>query len=311
MYLPRYPDDAVDQKSMYWAIQRCLAPLVAREHARFEIRDIEMGGPAAPPAPRDALAGFEAPPPPAITPLAPIGGRRAGLAMLSYTRLGRELETAAIEPGELPVAIDPAEFDVEPPTTATVAADELPPGIDSGLYLHALLEHADLEAVRRAPDAAAWARDPGVAAMLAEHARERGIAPAFHAHAARIVHRALAEPLQVIGRDPLPPLVAARAFAREVEFAYPIPGPGRARGLVKGYIDALVAWDDELWVLDYKSDLLAGESGPRRGRSRTRPLRDPAAPVRARGRAGPRRAAPCRDAVRVRALRRRRRAARR
>jgi hypothetical protein len=35
--------------------------------------------------------------------------------------------------------------------------------------------------------------------------------------------------------------------------------PGAPRGLVKGFIDALVAWDDDLWVLDYKSDLLAGD----------------------------------------------------
>ena len=33
LYLPRYPDDAVDKKSMYWQIQRCFAPLVER-HCR-------------------------------------------------------------------------------------------------------------------------------------------------------------------------------------------------------------------------------------------------------------------------------------
>jgi exodeoxyribonuclease V beta subunit len=54
------------------------------------------------------------------------------------------------------------------------------------------------------------------------------------------------------------------AFAREVEFGYPIPAispivEGPVRGLVKGFIDGLIAWDDELWVLDYKSDLLVGE----------------------------------------------------
>src|SRR5262249_11767984 len=59
-------------------------------------------------------------------------------------------------------------------------------------------------------------------------------------------------------------------LAREVEFGYPIPAipeipaiPDAAspapRGLVKGFIDALVAWGDELWVLDYKSDLLVGD----------------------------------------------------
>lgn len=276
MYLPRYPDDVVDSKSMYWSIQRCLAPLAMRKDPQFELRNIAMGAPLAPPAPVTALAGFEAPSPPRAPELVAIDGARAGLAMLSYTRLGRELESAAIEPGELPVAIDPAEFDAEPASTVVVGPDELPPGIDSGLLLHDLLENADLELARRTSGVAAWATDPSVTAMIVDHARERGIAPMFHAHAARLVHRALVEPMQVIGRDPLPPLVAATAFAREVEFAFPIPSAGpsdgrasavrsglgsetRPRGLVKGYIDALVAYDDDLWVLDYKSDVLAGD----------------------------------------------------
>ena len=55
-----------------------------------------------------------------------------------------------------------------------------------------------------------------------------------------------------------PVRVGDAALAREVEFAYPIPGATPPRGLVKGFIDALVAWDDSLWVLDYKSDLLGG-----------------------------------------------------
>ncbi len=94
--------------------------------------------------------------------------------------------------------------------------------------------------------------------MLADHGRERGVAAVHHAHAARLVHAGLTQPLAIVGGDTLPPLVAAPAFAREVEFAYPIPGP-TSRGLVRGFIDALVAWDDALWVLDYKSDLLAGD----------------------------------------------------
>jgi exodeoxyribonuclease V beta subunit len=259
LYLPRYPDEVVDSKSMYWAIQRCLAPFAARKDELFELRDVAMGTPPPPPAPADALAGFEAPPPPVVAQLAALDPRRAGLAMLSYTRLGKELDAAAIEPAELPVAIDPAEFDGEPenPAESVIGPDELPPGIDSGLLLHDLLEHADLALVR-GKDLAAWTAEPSVENMIVEHARERGIAQRFHAHAARLVHAALTEPLAVVGRDPLPPLVEAAAFAREVEFAYPIPGPDQ-RGLVKGYIDALVAWDDELWVLDYKSDVLAGD----------------------------------------------------
>jgi exodeoxyribonuclease V beta subunit len=65
-------------------------------------------------------------------------------------------------------------------------------------------------------------------------------------------------------RVALPPLYRAQ-LAREVEFLFPLPhhaATGRTlavdspRGYVKGYIDLLVRLDDELWVLDYKSDFL-------------------------------------------------------
>jgi ATP-dependent exoDNAse (exonuclease V) beta subunit len=160
------------------------------------------------------------------------------------------------------LAIDPAEFDVDDrarkidDVPVGVGPDELPPGAASGLLLHDVLEAADLAVARDAADAAAWARDPDVATQLADAARARGIPPRFLPHAARLAHATLAAPIVLADGDLLPPLVAASGFAREVEFAYPLPAP--ARGLVKGYIDALVAYDDELWVLDYKSDVLAG-----------------------------------------------------
>jgi len=258
LYLPRYPDKALADGSLYKPIQRCLVPLLTNASELVERIDVPIGAPVPPPAPADALSGFEAPAPPHVIRLAPISGARAGLAMLSYTRLGKELDAAAIEPRELPVAIDPAEFDVEPEAPVTeLAPDELPGGIDSGHLLHDLFEHADLATVRGAADHVAWIAEPRVADLVVEHGRERGVHARYHAHAARLVHTALAQPLAIVGGDTLPPLVAAPAFAREVEFAYPIPGGGQ-RGLVRGFIDALVAWDDDLWVLDYKSDQLAG-----------------------------------------------------
>jgi ATP-dependent exoDNAse (exonuclease V) beta subunit len=194
--------------------------------------------------------------------------------MLSYTRLAHEPDAAAIAvaPGDA-LALDPAEFDVDDgeaeldagEAAAAVGATDLPPGADSGLLLHDLLEVADLAWVRRAPDAAAWLDDAEVAAVVADKARERGIAEPYLPHATAIAHRALTAPLALIDGSALPPLVDAAALAREVEFGYPIPAipadetPAPPRGLVKGFIDALVAWDDDLWVLDYKSDLLLGD----------------------------------------------------
>jgi ATP-dependent exoDNAse (exonuclease V) beta subunit len=227
---------------------------------------VPVGGPAAAPPPSDALAGFTAPSPPAVVELAPLPALRSGLTMLSYTRLAHDANLAAItaHPGDA-LAIDPAEFDVDD-SAGEVGADDLPPGASSGLLLHDVLEVADLAFARTAPDLAAWASDPAVAAQIADKARARGIAERYLPHAAAIVHRTLTQPLALVDGSTLPPLMEAIAFAREVEFGYPIPAIADAagaaapvRGLVKGFIDGLIAWDDELWVLDYKSDLLVGE----------------------------------------------------
>jgi exodeoxyribonuclease V beta subunit len=270
LYLPLYGDKVVESTATYHCIQRCFAPLVARKRdpneptPLVEVVPVAVGAEPDAAAPADALATFDVPAPPVPITLPPIEAARAGLAMLSYTRLARDLDAVKIEPQELPLAIDPAEFaiDTRPADAAAppieLPPDELPPGADSGLLLHDIFEHADLAGVRAAPDDVAWRSDPAIATMIADRARERGIANTYWAHAARVVHSTLRAPLSLADGSELPPIVDAIALAREVEFSYPIPGAVPARGLVKGFIDALVAWDDELWVLDWKSDLLGG-----------------------------------------------------
>jgi exodeoxyribonuclease V beta subunit len=270
LYLPHYGAKGPASKSTYHCVQRCLAPLVEHKHALFEITAVEVGGEPDAPAPADALASFDVPAPPVVAPLAPIERARTGLAMLSYTRLARDLGAVKIEPQELPLAIDPAEFaiDVRPAEAAAppieLPPDELPPGADSGLLLHDLFEHADLAAVRAATDDVSWRSSADVAVLVETCARERGIAETYWPHAARVVHTTLRAPLALVDGNQLPPLVDAAQLAREVEFVYPIPATApttEPRGLVKGFIDALVAWPEagnELWVLDYKSDLLGG-----------------------------------------------------
>jgi exodeoxyribonuclease V beta subunit len=266
LYLPVYGEGVLNKMAMYQPIQRCVVPWVAPRAAParvlFETIAVAVGGPPVPAAPADALADFVAPAPPPPAELAPLAAERGGLAMLSYTRLAHDANTAAVavSPGDA-LAIDPAEFDVDD-TLGAVGASDLPPGANAGLLLHDVLEIADLAVARRAPDLAAWASDPVVAAQLAQKARERGIAERALPHAAAILYKTLTAPLALIDGQTLPPLASAVAFAREVEFGYPIPDAGRrgpSRGLVKGFIDGLVAWDDDLWVLDYKSDLLAGD----------------------------------------------------
>jgi exodeoxyribonuclease V beta subunit len=276
LYLPLYGDGVLGRTAMYQPIQRCLVPWVgprpASERLLFETITVPVGGPSVAPPPSDALADFTAPPPPAPAKLAPLPAIRGGLTMLSYTRLAHDANLAAlaVPPGDA-LAIDPAEFDVDD-SAGEVGATDLPPGASAGLLLHDVLEIADLPALRRAPDLAAWSGDPAVAAQIANKARERGVAQRYVPHAAAILYQTLTAPLALVDGTTLPPLVDAIAFAREVEFGYPIPAipeipaiptptmrPGPPRGLVKGFIDALVAWDDDVWVLDYKSDLLAGD----------------------------------------------------
>jgi exodeoxyribonuclease V beta subunit len=267
LYLPLYGDNVLGKTVMYQPIQRCLTPWIGPRapaaRALFETVAVPVGGAATPPPPPDALATFVAPPPPPPAELAPLPAIRGGLTMLSYTRLAHDANVAAIpvRPGDA-LAIDPAEFDVDD-TLGEVGATDLPPGADSGLLLHDVLEVADLAVARRAPDAEAWFADRAVAAQIADSARARGVAERYWQHAASILHRTLTAPLALIDGTALPPLAAAAAFAREVEFGYPIPSRAARTapplGLVKGFIDGLVAWDDDLWVLDYKSDLLVGD----------------------------------------------------
>jgi exodeoxyribonuclease V beta subunit len=274
LYLPLYEANQVKERSAYHPIQRCLVPQLGRTNGSvaptlFERIDVALGAEEPPAPPPDALATFVAPPPPPTVELLPLPPSRAGLAMLSYTRLARaHAPTPAPTTAAAPVSreIDPAEFDIDddaPPSSAAVTSPaldpaDLPPGASSGLLLHDVLENADLALARRTvTDPAAWASDPTVAAQLADAARARGVPPICLPRAAALVHATLTTPLALVDGTELPPLVTATALAREVEFAYPLP-PNTlgARGLVKGYIDALALYDDALWVVDYKSDVL-------------------------------------------------------
>jgi len=272
LYLPLYAKPQAT--STYFHIQRCLHPFVSHEDARFELVPVAAAADPLPPA--DALADFDVPAPPVVGELAPV--TRGGLAMWSYTRLAHDLAQAraggasgiATSGGAPSLEIVRAELDAEQPGAgargagadelAELPADELPPGADTGLFLHDLFEQADLAGVRAARDAKAWADEAAV--LIADRARERGIASTYHAHAARLVHGTLTAPLVLTDGQELPPLAKATGLAREVAFAYPIPGTP-VRGLVKGFIDALVAYDDDLWVLDYKSDRLANPARAR------------------------------------------------
>ncbi len=259
LYLPLYGEKGLAERAAYAPIQRCITPWVtSRKDAAFARVDVEVGADDEPEPPRDALDGLGVPASPVVAALAALPPRRTGLAMVSYTRLAHQLDAQLAASMPPTATIDPAEFDVDD-TAGEVGPDDLPPGADSGLMLHAILEDADLDLVRRERDLAAWYAEPAVRALVEDAAREHGIDRTYHAHAAQMVHATLTRPLALTDGATLPALIDATALAREVEFTYPIAErdpEAPSRGLVRGYIDALVAYGDDLWVLDYKSDFL-------------------------------------------------------
>ena len=271
LYLPLYPK--LTKGASYAPVQTCVHASLAAQNSYdalprplFEDTPVWVDTVEEDAPPIDALASFDAPPPPVTRELAPLAAGRSGLTMLSYTRLANLPDTAAIaaRAGDL-LAIDPAEFDIDD-TVGEVGPDELPPGASAGLLVHDVLENADLDLARDARDVDAWRAHPEIRPAFVDAARDRGIDERYLRHASDLVYRTLTLPLALTDGTTLPSLVNATRLAREVEFNYPIPasiqgsGDDRVRrGLVKGFIDALVVYDDELWVLDYKTDLLSGD----------------------------------------------------
>ncbi|MCE9576193.1 MAG: UvrD-helicase domain-containing protein [Deltaproteobacteria bacterium] len=182
---------------------------------------------------------------PEPAPPAPLASAQIGFAVTSFTQLARAGVVDAID-------VRSVRGDPEAPLLPLPPTD-LPPGAATGVFLHELLE--DLDFAQADTDLATWCAQPSVVATFASVARRHGIDdPAHLDHARRMIHETLTLPIPV-GAQALPPLCRATRVAREVEFTFPLPD---ASGFVTGFIDLLVAWDDQVWVIDYKSNVLSG-----------------------------------------------------
>jgi exodeoxyribonuclease V beta subunit len=223
-----------------------------------------------PPEPAD-LAAWQPPAPPTVASddFRQIARTRAGFFITSYTGVKRHHGgfVAAEEPAEIITAEAPGET-VEP---ASVDPHELERGRQSGIFLHAILEHVPLDAAAEPGSPTGWAEQPAVAKWLQRLARRHERDPRQIAHAARLVHAALSSPLR-LGDALVPGLGRQRPSLRETEFLYPIPeqqhpllgstgaNDGRPwsveRGLVKGFIDYLFEYQGRVYLCDWKGDWL-------------------------------------------------------
>jgi exodeoxyribonuclease V beta subunit len=272
-YLPWHAE--VSAKSAYAPIQRALdhwlrAPVGAAQPtlpASIVVRPLPQASPPAPLEVASIAAAVDWPAPPHVGGVPAVALAQRGGALLSYSRLaGRDAPDDAIALELAP----PRALDEPEPPAIELGPDDLPAGAASGLCVHEVLEHADLELVRRhladgPADAAglAWRATREVAASVQAAMVRHGVPPAAFDAVAAMAWRTLAEaPSLGDQAGTTRALAHASALWRELEFAYPLPAaPGApadaTASLVRGVLDALVVWDDAMWIVDYKTDLLA------------------------------------------------------
>jgi exodeoxyribonuclease V beta subunit len=176
---------------------------------------------------------------------------RSGRRVTSYSKLHRDSEAAAGPPA---IAGSAA-----PGETAAAAPGALPGGARTGIFLHDLLEHLPWTSAARSPELAAWRREPEVALLFDEMCRRHQIPAAARPEAELLIHSALTVPIPLPAGGSIPGLCQVKRLLREMEFLYPAAAPpgGDGATYVRGFIDLVFEHDDRIYLLDWKSDLLA------------------------------------------------------
>ena len=201
------------------------------------------------------------------------------VALTSYSQMKKRASTLAVE------EVDPRADEHSPAETMAVPhADErpvLPGGINTGLFLHALLEHADLTRLQSRPNLSAWMAEPEQQRLLERMMRRYSIPPAARDYAAMLVYRALTNGWVLDGDGAtveIPGIASCLPkVGREMEFLYPIPEAAHPRileappeqrlrierGYIKGFVDLIFEHDGRIYFADWKSDLLSDYSDAR------------------------------------------------
>ena len=148
--------------------------------------------------------------------------------------------------------------------------DELPPGAQTGVFVHEVLENLPLARVSGAKSVEALADDVEVEALLRRSASRHGFGERHVPAARKLAWRALRTPLALTGADALSGIARAENVLREVEFLFPIPEANHPllgkesgrfsieRGCIKGFIDLVFEDAGRAYLADWKTDHLAG-----------------------------------------------------
>lgn len=247
------------------------------EAARLFARELVWAREEAPPQAEEArLAAWEPPeellaePPPDFRAEV-LRRSHGGFLVTSYSRMGGvkslSREDDAREDRQ-------ADRDAEWPELPEGA---LPPGVATGLFLHEVLERADVSALKEGYEA--WGAREEVQALFLEAAGRHGLGEEHLPEARRVAWAALRTPVPLPGGRLLPGVAGAARLLREVEFLFPIPEAGHPllgggtpgavgaaggregrfsieRGCVRGFIDLVLEHEGRVYFADWKSDLL-------------------------------------------------------
>ena len=191
--------------------------------------------------------------------------RYRGYIVTSYSRMKQ-----ASTRGDTP--IEPDEFYREPvPAIALDALPEggLPGGRETGTLLHEILEDVPLDETAKAADRETWRTlGPVVRAVDAALTRS-GIAHDHRREVEDIVHGALTCTIRGGGKT-IRGLCRCAQALREMDFVFTIPETTHPRlahpkagslrierGFLKGFVDLVVEHEGLVFVVDWKSDVLA------------------------------------------------------
>ena len=287
LYLPHYPTQLRSLSGRYARVNRRLDEILGHErcHPLFDVIPVDDSPQAdsqhAWPATK-AGAAFDLGPigltaellADVVAPaeIAAIKKRRRGFLVTSYTAIKRA--HGGFVPVEdhtdfpLAVASEPA----GDPAVVAPAADDLPGGPETGVFLHEMLERVSLSELERAPSFADWLSQPSVAELVERLRRRHGRPERHGSLAACLVYNAYTTPVR-LGRAVVARLASVKQARREMEFLFPMPEqahpllsrpaggsdpvPWRVeRGLVKGFVDLMFEHEGKVFVCDWKSDRL-------------------------------------------------------
>lgn len=151
---------------------------------------------------------------------------------------------------------------------AIIGQDELPGGVRTGQCLHDILERLDYSTLTKYQDVEQWSDAPEVHELfeqsLIQHGLEFDVLPLCQ----RVIYRSLNATIEV-EHGVIYGLGLCIPNVRELAFYYPIPEEAHPRldvppetrwtvekGFIKGYIDYVFQWQDRLYFVDWKSDVL-------------------------------------------------------